>query len=112
MYIDGEYAHSADFYHGKDRFHISKGVAPEHNGANALVIYTLSPETTSTFKNIQVCMHRCLGGDKFISVSTNDHYEEDPNDLLRRRLEQNSANILNYKYMSVVASSLLLLNYI
>lgn len=63
MYIDNEYATSADFYHGKERFHISKGIMPDHSGANALVIYTLSPGTTSVFKNLKVCTKRCKGGE-------------------------------------------------
>lgn len=109
MYVDGKYATSADFYHGKERLHISKGLMPDHKGVNALVLYSLSPSTTSTFKNIKVCSKRCKGGENFIEVKTNDHYEEDPNSLLRRRrLEQNNASILNYKYMEIIASSLLL----
>lgn len=65
---------------------------PDHSGANALILYTLSPGATSTFKNIKICEKRCIGGESFVKVKTNDHYEEDPNDLLRRRrLEQNNA---------------------
>ena len=52
MYIDDEYATSADFYHGKERFHISKGIMPDYNGANSLLLYTLSPGTSSTFKKV------------------------------------------------------------
>jgi hypothetical protein len=92
MYVNNKYATSADFYHGKDKFHISKGVMPDHEGASALMLYTLSPEATSTFKNIKVCKTRCFGGESFVKVKTNDHYEDDPNELLRRRrLEQNNA---------------------
>lgn len=112
MYIDDKYETSADFYHAKERFHIAKGIAPDHYGASALVIYTLSPENTSTFKNVKVCPKRCSGGENLKNVKTNSHFEEDPNDLLRRRLEQNAANILNYKYMSIIASSLLALIFI
>jgi hypothetical protein len=50
MYINDKFETSADFYHGKERFHISKGIMPDFRGANALLLYTLSPETTSTFK--------------------------------------------------------------
>jgi len=113
MYIDGKYATSSDFYHGKERFHISKGLMPDHKGVNALVLYTLSPSTTSTFKNLKVCTKKCKGGEKLKDVSTSDHYEEDPNELLRRRrLEQNNASILNYKYMEIIASTLLLFYFI
>ena len=108
MYVDGKFATSADFYHGKDKFHIAKGVQPDHSGANALVLYTLSPKTTSTFKNVKVCKTRCSGGYNLVFVSTNDHYPADPNTKLRRRLEQNNASILKNKYISIIGSSLLL----
>jgi len=109
MYIDDEYATTADFYHGKDRFHISKGIMPDHLGANALVLYTLSPSTTSVFKNLQICLIRCKGGELLESVNSNDHFDdENPNDKIRRRLEQNNASILNYKQLAIIASSMIL----
>lgn len=58
---------------------------PDHSGANAIILYSLSPETTSTFKNIKVCEKRCEGGESFELVKTTDHFEADPNTLLRRR---------------------------
>ena len=113
LYVNGKFSTSADFYHGKDRFHISKGRLPDHSGANALSLYTLSTKTTSTFKGLKVCTTRCQGGENFVFVSTNDHYTEDPNTLLRRRrLEQNNASILKYKYISIIASSLMLFSFI
>ena len=110
MYIDGKFATSADFYHGKDKFHIAAGNSPDHVGANAILLYTLSSKTTSTFKKLEVCTKRCGGGENLVFVSTNDHYEEDPNEKLRRRLEQNNASILKNKYIPIIASSLLLFN--
>lgn len=83
---------------------------PDHSGANAILLYTLSPDATSSFKNIKACKERCKGGENFKLVKTNDHYEVDPNDLLRRRrLEQNNAKILNYNFISIIVTSVLLL---
>ena len=36
---------------------------PKHDGVNTLMLYSLSPETTSQFAQIKVCKNRCLGGE-------------------------------------------------
>jgi len=111
MYVNDEYATSADFYHGADRFHIAKAIAFEHNGANAMILYTLSPDTTSIFKNVKICKVRCKGGQDFEAINSESHFAVDPETLLRRRrLQKNNASILNYKHFSILATSLLLFN--
>ena len=36
---------------------------PRHDGVNTLMLYSLSPETTSQYAQIKVCEKRCLGGE-------------------------------------------------
>mgnify|MGYP001369521998 CR=1 FL=1 len=68
MYIDGKIEGKAsDFYEATDRYYRSKESAiANYEGVNAVMLYTLSRDTTSTFKEVKICNTRCNndGADK------------------------------------------------
>lgn len=53
MFVNGRHETFADFYHG-DKLTPDKNdfYEPEYTGFNTLMLYTLSPGVTSSFKDI------------------------------------------------------------
>ena len=65
MFVDGKHETFSDFYHGESLFADKDGFyEPIYDGIDTLMIYTLSPGVTSSFKDIQICMDICPGTDK------------------------------------------------
>ena len=56
IYIYDQFIMTAEFYHGVDRYNVANELQPEHEGVDSMVLYTLSPDATSQFKDIKVCM--------------------------------------------------------
>jgi len=52
-----------EFYHGVDRYHIANEELPEYKGVDTLMLYTLTTGSTSQFKDLQLCIERCNGGE-------------------------------------------------
>ena len=63
MFVEGEPQTIANFYQATDRSWQSKEVDPQHDGVDSIVLYTLSAEATSVFKELQLCKKRCKGGE-------------------------------------------------
>lgn len=42
---------------------MSKEEYATHDGVNTLMLYALSPSTTTQFAEVKVCEQRCLGGE-------------------------------------------------
>jgi len=61
MWVDGKFATYSDFFHGASRFAVNGVYQPEYEGIDSFLLYTLSPDTTSSFKNVQVCAEKCVG---------------------------------------------------
>ena len=56
MFVDGVHETMANFYHGTNRFADKDGFyEPVYNGVDTLMLYTLTPGVTSSFRNIQIC---------------------------------------------------------
>lgn len=53
MFVDGQLETYADFYHGDSRFSDKDGYyEPKYTGFDMLMLYTLTPGVTSSFKDI------------------------------------------------------------
>lgn len=65
MYVNGDLECAQPFFEATDRAWQAKDALPEYEGSDSLILYTLSPATTSWFKNVKVCKERCAGGDDF-----------------------------------------------
>lgn len=66
LYIDGKHQIYADFYHGYTRMAENGVYEPPYFGADSLALYTLTPEVTSSFMNIQICQVRCPGDERLL----------------------------------------------
>ena len=65
LFIDDEYQTGADFYHGDTRYADKDGTyEPDYDGIDTLMLYTLTPGVTSSFKNIQICSQYCKPTDE------------------------------------------------
>ena len=47
LYINNKKMVKDEFYHGVDRYHIANEELPEYRGVDTLILYTLTPGTTS-----------------------------------------------------------------
>ena len=53
MFVNGKFETYADYYHGETRFASKEGYyEPTYTGIDPLMIYTLTPGVTSSFKDI------------------------------------------------------------
>ena len=53
MFVNGKHETYSEFYHGSSLYADKDGFyEPEYTGFDALMIYTLTPEVTSSFKDI------------------------------------------------------------
>ena len=59
---------------------------PIHNPSDSIVLYSLSSGSTSEFKNLRICEHRCPGGERLRHVPVTEH-DTDPDELLKQVLE-------------------------
>ena len=65
MFVNGKHETFSDFYHGDSLFGEKDGYyEPPYDGIDTLMLYTLTPGVTSSFKNIQICDDICEGSDK------------------------------------------------
>lgn len=65
MFVNGKHETFADFYHGESLFADKDGYyEPIYTGIDTLMLYTLSPDVTSSFKDIQICNEICPDSDK------------------------------------------------
>ena len=65
MFVDGKHETFADFYHGESVFAEKAGYyEPDYTGIDTLMLYTLTPGVTSSFKNLQICEDICPDADK------------------------------------------------
>lgn len=64
MLVNGKFETYALFYHGETLFADKDGFyEPEYTGVDMLMLYTLTPGVTSSFKDIQICPDICPGTD-------------------------------------------------
>ena len=52
MFVDGKHETFADFYHGDTRFAEDGFYEPTYVGVDTIMLYTLTPGVTSSFKDI------------------------------------------------------------
>ena len=56
MFVDGKHETFADFYHGDTRYADKDGFyEPTYVGIDTIMLYTLTPGVTSSFKDIRLC---------------------------------------------------------
>ena len=55
------------FHMGQDPFAMGQGKQVIFTGANALVLYTLSPGGKSEFMDVKLCKEKCIGYDTLIN---------------------------------------------
>lgn len=71
MYVNGKHETYADFYHGESVYADKDGYyEPDYSGVDTLMLYTLSPGVTSSFKDIQICDELCPGTDPDIEANS------------------------------------------
>ena len=59
---------------------------PVHSPSDSIVLYSLTSGSTSEFKNLRICEHRCPGGEDLKHVAVSEH-DTDPDELLKMDLE-------------------------
>ena len=65
MFVDGKHETYSNFYHGDYRYADKNGnYEPPYTGVDTLFIYTLTPEVTSSFKDIKICSTWCKPSDE------------------------------------------------
>ena len=52
LWVDNKFETYADFFHGASRFAVNGVYQPQYDGIDSFILYTLSPDTTSTFRNV------------------------------------------------------------
>jgi len=62
--------HTGSFYHSGNRDQdASTDIDNPFEGVDALILYSLTPGSTSEFKNIKVCDDFCEGGEALLNNS-------------------------------------------
>ena len=65
MFVNGKHETFSDFYHGEFLYADKDGFyEPTYTGVDTIMLYTLTPGVTSSFKNIQICDKFCLPSDE------------------------------------------------
>ena len=60
MFVDGEHQTFSDYYHGEYLFADKDGFyEPTYTGVDTLMLYTLTPGVTSSYRNIRICDKFC-----------------------------------------------------
>ena len=71
MFIDHRHETYAEFYHGDYRYANKDGnYEPPYDGVDTLILYTLTPEVTSSFKDIRICEAWCNPSDEFLYLKS------------------------------------------
>lgn len=71
MFVDGIHETNADFYHGDSRIADKNGFyEPLYTGVDILMLYTLTPGVTTSFKNIKFCEKYCEPGDRDLMLKS------------------------------------------
>ena len=64
MFVNGKFETHSDFYHGDVRYADKDGFyEPVYDGVDTLMIYTLTPGVTTSFRNIKLCSSWCAEED-------------------------------------------------
>jgi hypothetical protein len=65
MFVNGKHETFSDFYHGNELFADKDGFyEPPYTGVDTLMLYTLTPGVTSSFKDIKICSKWCKPSDE------------------------------------------------
>jgi len=65
MFVNGKHETFSEFYHGEVLYADKDGYyEPEYTGVDHLMLYTLTPGVTSSFRNIKICDKFCLPSDE------------------------------------------------
>ncbi len=71
MFVNGKHETYAEFYHGDSLYADKKGYyEPNYTGLDTLMLYTLTPGVTSSFKDIQICNDICANSDKKVLLNS------------------------------------------
>lgn len=69
VFIDDKLNTTQPFHMGQDPFAMGQGKLVTFTGADALVLYTLSPGGKSEFMDVKLCKDKCVGYDTLINES-------------------------------------------